>query len=156
MKLKKGAWPMHDPAWVVIDTNVALDIWIFKDPRTEYLKSVLMGGELTWIATEEMREELKRVLGYAHINLRLQSLGLVIEEILNRFDFLVVLKEVAPKAIYRCKDEDDQKFIDLAVKYQTPLISKDKCVLTMKNRLKRLNVSVMPEWKYPAEKAGLS
>jgi len=140
---------MLDPAWTVIDTNVALDIWIFNDPRTERLRQALSAGEVKWIATESMREELSRVLGYAHLQLRLQKLGLEATKILAHFDELVLKKEDAPKAVYRCKDQDDQKFIDLAVQYQTPLVSKDKCVLTMKNRLKRLNVSVMAEWSQP-------
>lgn len=137
---------MQGRAWVVIDTNIALDLWIFNDPRTECLRQALHEGAVQWIATAPMREEFKRVLAYTHIDLRLQRLGLELGEVLDRFDALVNLMDEAPGAVYRCKDPDDQKFIDLAVQYQTPLISKDKCVLTMKNRLLRLNVSVIPEW----------
>jgi predicted nucleic acid-binding protein len=49
---------------------------------------------------------------------------------------------IAPKAMFVCKDTDDQKFIDLAAQHQTQLISKDKAVLTMRNRMARLGVSV--------------
>jgi predicted nucleic acid-binding protein len=41
-----------------------------------------------------------------------------------------------------CKDGDDQKFIDLAAEHKTQLISKDKAVLTMRNRMARVGVAV--------------
>lgn len=138
---------MQGKPWVVIDTNIALDLWVFNDPRTQCLRQALHEGAVQWIATAPMREELKRVLAYTHIDLRLQRLGIELWEVLDRFDALVNLQADAPSAVYRCKDPDDQKFIDLAVQFQTSLISKDKCVLTMKNRLLRLNVSVTPEWR---------
>jgi len=137
---------MLDPGWIVIDTNVALDLWVFKDPRTDSVQQALKRGEIFWIATAAMREELKRVLAYAHIHQRLENLQLSTEEVLTDFDALVHMKDEAPRAVYRCKDEDDQKFIDLAVQHSAPLVSKDKCVLTMKNRLKRLGVNVLSEW----------
>jgi predicted nucleic acid-binding protein len=49
-----------------------------------------------------------------------------------------------------CNDADDQKFIDLAVAHQALLISKDKEVLRLKNRLARLGVAVWPVWAPPA------
>ena len=51
--------------------------------------------------------------------------------------------EVAPRASYVCKDVDDQKFIDLAQAHRSMLISKDKAVLSMKNRMARVGVQVM-------------
>ncbi|NEJ61751.1 PIN domain-containing protein, partial [Rhizobium leguminosarum] len=52
---------------VVVDTNVALDLLIFSDPRTGPLRQLLAEGRLAWIATQVMRDELERVLAYAHI-----------------------------------------------------------------------------------------
>ncbi len=49
---------------------------------------------------------------------------------------------IAPKCQFVCKDSDDQKFIDLAAEHKAQLISKDKAVLTMRNRLARLGVAV--------------
>ncbi|MEY4676134.1 MAG: hypothetical protein RLZZ470_641, partial [Pseudomonadota bacterium] len=50
------------------------------------------------------------------------------------------------KAPYVCKDEDDQKFIDVAVAHQALLLSKDKQVLRLTNRLARLGVVVRRQW----------
>ena len=95
---------MLDPGWIVIDTNVALDLWVFKDPRTDSVQQALKRGEIFWIATAAMREELKRVLAYAHIHQRLENLQLSTEEVLTDFDALVHMKDEAPRAVYRCKD----------------------------------------------------
>ena len=138
--------PNQSEAWVVIDTNVALDLWVFKDTRTEDLKNALDKKTLNWIATAAMREELKRVLDYPHIKLRVLKMQKSLGDLMANFDALVDIKADVPKCKFTCKDPDDQKFIDLAAHYQTPLVSKDKCVLAMKNRLKRLNVLVVSEW----------
>jgi predicted nucleic acid-binding protein len=51
--------------------------------------------------------------------------------------------------MFVCKDADDQKFIDLAAQHKTQLISKDKAVLTMRNRMLRLGVRVAKQ--FPAQ-----
>ena len=138
--------PNQSEAWVVIDTNVALDLWVFKDTRTEDLKNALDKKTLNWIATAAMREELKRVLDYPHIKLRVLKMQKSLGDLMANFDALVDIKADVPKCKFTCKDQDDQKFIDLAVFYSSELISKDKCVLTMKNRLQRLGVVVHSQW----------
>ncbi len=138
--------PNQSEAWVVIDTNVALDLWVFKDTRTEDLKNALDKKTLNWIATAAMREELKRVLDYPHIKLRVLKMQKSLGDLMANFDALVDIKAGVPKCKFTCKDPDDQKFIDLAVFYSSELISKDKCVLTMKNRLQRLGVVVHSQW----------
>jgi putative PIN family toxin of toxin-antitoxin system len=95
-----------------------------------------------WLATQVMRDELERVLAYTHIVKRLVFSQLTAEDILAQFDAHVQLMPIAAKALYVCKDGDDQKFIDLAAQHKTQLISKDKAVLTMRNRMARLGVAV--------------
>jgi putative PIN family toxin of toxin-antitoxin system len=141
-----GVWLMPDMSAVVIDTNIVLDLWLFSDPRSEKLKEALQCKALLWIATIEMREELLRILCYEHILICLNSRGVQADQLVKGFDRYAELKQIAPKADYVCKDADDQKFIDLAVKYKSLLISKDKRVLTMKSRLRRLGVEVTPQW----------
>ena len=57
--------------------------------------------------------------------------------------------EVAPKAVFTCKDADDQKFIDLAAAHRAQLLSKDKAVLCMARRLKTLGVAVSRSYQTP-------
>ena len=130
---------------LVIDTNVVLDLLVFQDARTEALRKGLQSGQWQWIATPPMREELRHVLAYPHIAAKLFQAGLQGCDVLARFDAWVSLESETEKASYTCKDEDDQKFIDLAVAHQTALISKDKAILCMAKRLARLSVRVMSE-----------
>ena len=144
------------PKSVVIDTNVILDMFLYSDPRVSALVSALNSGELQWLATRVMREELARVLQYEHLQKRLMAkasaVGASSDEgsaaatallILETMDQQAHVLEVAPRASYVCKDVDDQKFIDLAQAHRSMLISKDKAVLSMKNRMARVGVQVM-------------
>jgi putative PIN family toxin of toxin-antitoxin system len=100
-----------------------------------------------WLATQVMRDELERVLAYTHIVKRLAFSQLTAEDILAQFDAHAQLMPVAAKCQFVCKDGDDQKFIDLAAQHQTQLISKDKAVLTMRNRMARIGVNTTREFK---------
>ena len=125
---------------IVIDTNIILDLFVFGDPATVPLRQQLDAGELGWVATQPMRDELERVLAYPQIVPRLDFYGRSAAEVLGHFDRLVRRVEVAPKTTATCKDADDQKFIDLAVAHGARLLSKDRAVLCMKKRLLALGV----------------
>jgi putative PIN family toxin of toxin-antitoxin system len=130
------------PVCVVLDTNIVLDLWLYQDPATPALQQALSQKRVRWLATQVMRDELERVLAYTHIVKRLAFSQLTAEDILTQFDTHAQLMPVASKAMFVCKDGDDQKFIDLAAQHKTQLISKDKAVLTMRNRMARLGVAV--------------
>jgi putative PIN family toxin of toxin-antitoxin system len=130
------------PVRVVLDTNIVLDLWLYKDPATPALLEALETKTVHWLATQVMRDELERVLAYTHIAQRLALGQLSAPDILAQFDTHAQILPVAAKAPFVCKDADDQKFIDLAAEHRTQLISKDKAVLTMRNRMARLGVAV--------------
>ena len=127
---------------VVVDTNVALDLLIFSDPRTAPLRALLAQGRLDWIATQVMRDELERVLAYPHIVSRMDFYRVDAAQVLAAFDAQARLVDIAPRVAYVCKDADDQKFIDLAAAHAAVLLSKDKAVLCMRKRLLTLDVPV--------------
>ena len=130
------------PVRVVLDTNTVLDLWLYQDPATPALLDALESKSVQWLATQVMRDELERVLAYTHIAQRLAVSQLTAQDILAHFDAHAQLMPIAAKAMFVCKDGDDQKFIDLAAQHTTQLISKDKAVLTMRNRMARLGVAV--------------
>jgi len=130
---------------VVVDTNVALDLLIFSDPRTVPLRTLLAQRRLAWIATQVMRDELERVLAYPHIVQRMDYYRVDAAQVLAAFDAQVRLVEIAPKVAYVCKDADDQKFIDLAAAHRAVLLSKDKAVICMRKRLVNLGADVATE-----------
>ena len=125
---------------VVLDTNIVLDLFIFKDPACQPLHQALLQGTVEWLSTQAMRDELERVLAYAHVVPRLVGYQLQATDVLAQFDRFAQLRDVAPRASAVCKDPDDQRFIDLAVAHAALLLSKDKAVLCMKKRLVALGV----------------
>ena len=131
------------PQTIVLDTNIVLDLWLYLDPATPDLLEALTSQRVDWVATQAMCDELARVLTYSHIVLRMQKGKLMADDVLAQFDRYARLVPVADRAPYVCKDLDDQKFIDLACAYSCALVSKDKAVLTMRNRLARVGVSVV-------------
>ena len=142
LRLPAQAQPGEPPRPVVVDTNVALDLLIFNDPRTAPLRVLLTQGRLAWIATPVMRDELERVLAYPHIAERMNFYRVTAAQVLAAFDAQARLVDVAPKVAYVCKDADDQKFIDLAAAHRAILLSKDKAVLCMRKRLMTLGADV--------------
>jgi predicted nucleic acid-binding protein len=145
-----GAWAVKG---IVIDTNIVLDLFVFDDAAAKPLRAALEAGEVQWLATVAMRVELARVLGYPQIAPRLAFYGLADADVLARFDRHARLVDAAPKAPVTCSDPDDQGFIDLAVAHRAPLLSKDRAVLTMKRRLKRLGVVAASRYAPAAQPA---
>lgn len=140
------------PLRVVLDTNIALDLFVFDDPGTRALREALNAGELVWLGTAAMHEELRHVLHYPHIEARLQARGLDHAQILQHRASLVTLLEPAARAPVVCKDPDDQKFIDLAFAAQACLISKDQAVLKTARRAWRHGVLVARTLQAVSEK----
>jgi putative PIN family toxin of toxin-antitoxin system len=120
---------------VILDTNIVLDVFVFNDAASAPLKRALLAGELDWLATQPMREELARVLAYPQIIPRLNFYQLTADDVLTAFDRHARIMAVPAKASLTCSDADDQKFIDLAVAHQALLLSKDQHVLSMRKRL---------------------
>jgi len=125
---------------LVLDTNIVLDLLVFADPQVQPLSAALGAGELRWLATAAMREELARVLRYPKLAERVASQRGTEDAVLADFDRHAQVVEVPPKADVTCGDPDDQKFIDLAVAHRCMLLSKDREVLRMRKRLERLEV----------------
>src|SRR5437868_14941318 len=55
---------------VVLDTNIVLDLFVFRDEAVAALKTALATREVDWLATPAMREELMCVLAYEQIAAR--------------------------------------------------------------------------------------
>lgn len=128
---------------LVLDTNIVLDLLVFRDVAAQPLAAGLARGKLDWVATPAMRDELERVLGYAHIAARLALKGEQAGDVLAGFDGQARIVEAAARAPVICADPDDQKFVDLAVRHQGLLLSKDAAVLVLKRKLAALQVDVL-------------
>lgn len=127
---------------LVLDTNIVLDLFVFRDERVASLHERLAGKEVAWLATSAMREELAAVLGYEHIGARMAEASVSPLQVLDAFDRHAVMVEIAAPSKVTCCDADDQKFIDLAVAHGARLISKDKQVLALRRKLAAWGVAV--------------
>jgi putative PIN family toxin of toxin-antitoxin system len=126
---------------LVLDTNIVLDLLVFRDPQAQPVLQGLLAGTLHWLATGSMREELARVLAYPKLAPRVAFHRGAAGSVLQDFDRHARLIEPAARAPLTCGDPDDQKFIDLAVAHRCLLLSKDHEVLRMRKRLARLQVT---------------
>ncbi|MQA41777.1 putative toxin-antitoxin system toxin component, PIN family [Rugamonas aquatica] len=122
------------PPRIVIDTNVCLDLFVFKDPRWAGLLAALESGAVEAITRSDCRDEYNIVLHYKHLPLDDDSRPLAAA----RFDQLI--KVVAPPEsgirLPVCTDKDDQKFLEVARDANAAiLITKDKALLKLARRL---------------------
>ncbi|RFP13801.1 MULTISPECIES: putative toxin-antitoxin system toxin component, PIN family [unclassified Duganella] len=122
------------PTRIVIDTNVCLDLFVFKDPRWAALLAALEDGTVEAITRSDCRDEYNIVLHYKHLPLDDDSRPLAAA----RFDELI--KVVAPPEsgirLPVCTDKDDQKFLEVARDANAAiLITKDKALLKLARRL---------------------
>jgi uncharacterized protein len=130
---------------VVLDTNVALDWLLFHDAGCAHLAEQLLAGQLQWQATLAMRRELASVLPRPEFRVWLPDC----EHILSIFDIWVHIVQDAPcaagpNARLRCRDPDDQKFIDLAVAVGAKwLFSKDRALLALSRPARTHGVEVL-------------
>ena len=127
---------------LVLDTNVVLDLLVFRDPKAIPIERALASGEVRWIATAAMRDELARVLTYPQLVARLVTAGKTADAVLAAFDARAQLVENAQRAPVTCADPDDQAFIDLALRHRAVLLSKDSAVLSLARRLASAQVTV--------------
>ena len=121
---------------IVIDTNVCLDLFVFRDQRWAELVTALESGAVKAVTRADCRDEYLAVLRYPH--LPLDEAGRM--EAIARFDAL--LHVVAPDAKHVrlpvCTDRDDQKFLEIARDAgASVLITKDKALLKLGRRTVR-------------------
>jgi predicted nucleic acid-binding protein len=128
---------------LVIDTNTVLDLFVFEDPASAPLRAALDAGVLRWLATAHMREELARVLAYPHLVMCMTTRGVAAADVLAAFDRHCIPVDAAERCAVRCRDTDDQPFIDLAIAHGARLVSKDKLVLATAKRVALHGASVL-------------
>ena len=133
---------------VVLDTNVVLDWFVFRNPEGRPLFQAIEAGRVRWLVTEPMRDELAHVLGRGVVNAWTPDLDQLWESWRR-------LSELTPPPLpqgdatrLRCTDPDDQKFIDLALTRARWLVSRDRAVLKLAKRAGRLGVQVLPPGRW--------
>lgn len=123
---------------LVLDTNVCLDLFVFRDPRWAPLLQALEDGSVEAYTREDCRNEWLAVLDYPHLPVTPENKPAICAQF-DRLLQCLPLAEVNTFGLPVCTDRDDQKFLELALQCRAHvLVSKDKAVLKLgKRTLKR-------------------
>ena len=109
--------PHPQPPEIVIDTNTVLDWLLFEDPAGLAVGAAVVTGQLSWVATSAMVDELHSVLsrpGFERWQARIEPTRLMT----SRHCQMVTAQALGAAEQLHCTDADDQKFIDLALERQ--------------------------------------
>lgn len=126
---------MSEPAAAVLDTNVLLDLWLFRDPVVEPLRAALAAGVLQAFRSPATDAEFAEVLG------RPELFSIAPERqtlLLGAWQAAATPAEATQSAPWVCRDPLDQKFLDLAVSVRAGwLITKDRDLLKLARKARR-------------------
>jgi putative PIN family toxin of toxin-antitoxin system len=149
--------PAISPPVVVLDTNVVLDCLVFEDPSCRALAAMLARRHWSWVASPPMRAELASVLA----RLSWRSAAIDSEYTLTVFDSLVSVCDdhASPPGaakLRRCRDADDQKFLDLAFALGARwLFSRDRALLELAKPASMLGLEILTPALWSARNACL-
>lgn len=120
---------------VVLDTNVLVSLYVFTDSRFAPLRARIDSGEWQAVTNAACFGEFRRVLGYPMFALTQQQQA----DALAAYAASATHYDEAPPAaavpLPRCKDRDDQKFLELARDSgATWLVTADKDLLRLARR----------------------
>lgn len=117
----------------MLDTNVALDIFHFDDAATRPLARALDAGLVRCAASPATLAEWRRVLAYPEFGLDAAA-----QAAMDARYVACVTLAADPDGradLPRCRDADDQKFLELAAACSAEaLVSKDRALLDLRRR----------------------
>ena len=136
------------PCRLVIDTNVALDLLVYRNPQALPILDAIERKQALWLTDPYTRAELARVLGYPELKLSLEA-G---REVMECHRALTTPSDewpahALPGPLPECRDPDDQPFLDLAARTRADLlISRDRMLLRLqrKTRLLLPDLAIVP------------
>lgn len=121
-------------ATVVLDTNAWLDLLVFDDPALRGVETLVAGGQLTVAIDARALAELERVLAYPALTLDPHAQRVHRDRVLRIAEAI----EVPVLALPRCRDPDDQMFLEIAVAARARwLVTRDAELLRMASRMRR-------------------
>jgi uncharacterized protein len=123
------------PTHLILDTHIVLEWLLWDSPRHAELRAQFPVDTVVW-RSAETADELHRVLGYAALKVTEDRQAQVLQSYLAQSQLHQVS---AAENLPRCRDPDDQKFLELAwslrhaldagENHQVVLLSRDKRVL---------------------------
>jgi len=131
---------------LVLDTNVILDLLVFKDPSAESIRQLLDAKLIDAVRTPASMEELIDVIGRPAFKLSQEDQASIVQAWESRSRLLEnTAIEPAP---FTCRDLDDQVFINIAYSLRPALLlSKDLRVLELQAIAKRHGVEISQDYE---------
>ncbi|MDL2283836.1 putative toxin-antitoxin system toxin component, PIN family [Oxalobacter sp. OttesenSCG-928-P03] len=132
---------------IILDTNVCLDLFVFRDPRCMELMQMLKNRTVSALTRNDCRDEWLRVLTYPSLSLD----NTIREKCIAKYDEMIFCADIEKKdyaLLPLCHDQDDQKFLELTYDAKAGfLITKDKALLKLsgKTRKRHLFQIIKPE-----------
>ncbi len=123
------------PRRMVLDTNAVLDWLLFDGPAVQPMKAAVSQGRLLPITNDACFTELERVLKYPKLQLDEAPCA----ALLAAYRAVAQWSGAAAGAdVPRCRDRDDQKFLDLAAAARADfLVTRDARVLAMSRHMEQ-------------------
>lgn len=117
---------------LVLDTNVVLDLLHWRDAAALPLLAAIADGRAACLADARTLDELDRVLGYPEFGIAEDARS----ALFARYAALAAcVPPGAAPPLPRCRDMDDQKFLELAARGGAGLlVTKDKALLRLRGR----------------------
>jgi putative PIN family toxin of toxin-antitoxin system len=130
---------------LVLDTNVILDLLVFKDPSAEPIRLLLDAKLVDAVRTLASMAELIDVIGRPSFKLSRVDQEAIVQAWESRSRLLEnTAIEPAP---FTCRDLDDQVFIDMAYSIQPAfLLSKDLRVLELRAIAKHHGIEISNQY----------
>jgi predicted nucleic acid-binding protein len=130
---------------LILDTNVILDLLVFKDPSAEPIRLLLDTNQVDAVRTPASMAELIDVIGRPTFKLSPEEQ----EIILQKWESSTRLLENTSieRAPFTCRDPDDQVFLDMAYSLRPALLlSKDLRVLELRASAKRHGIEISKQY----------
>jgi len=124
---------------VVLDSNVWIDILVFDDSATRPIRAALERGDLNAVIDSRCLAELAWVLDYPQFVARAVDKAAALAAVARLATLTQPVAVPLEGAVLpKCKDRDDQKFLELAHAAKADwLVSKDRALLKLSKRTTR-------------------
>lgn len=131
----------------VLDTQVWLDWLVFDDPSSQPIREAQAAGRVEIVIDAPCEAELVRVLAY--------DLGRFSLDPVEQSECVARCRSIARRVptgdageLPRCKDPDDQKFLELAAGAGAQvLVSKDQALLALASRVTQFRIVAPKDWE---------
>ena len=132
---------------VVLDTNVLLDLFVFKDPSAVPLQLALRAGQIDAVASAATLAEFIDVISRPLFALTPHEQSAIALQWQSSARMLA--DKTLPMAPWRCKDPDDQVFLNLAYAIKpATLFSKDLALLKLASKAAKEHILISANYRH--------